>query len=49
MTTHNLPEGAGAATIGAAVKLRDRLAGKTVVCVMSGGNMDRAAMRRCLE
>jgi threonine dehydratase len=38
-TTHNLAEGAGAASLAAAVKLRDRLLGKTVVCVMSGGNM----------
>jgi threonine dehydratase len=40
-TTHNLAEGAGAASIGAAVKLKDRLAGRRVVCVMSGGNLDR--------
>jgi len=47
-TTHNLAEGAGAATLMAAVKLRDRLAGKTVVCVMSGGNIDRATLTRIL-
>lgn len=41
---HNLAEGAGAATLAAAVKLRDRLAGKRVVCVMSGGNLDRAKL-----
>src|SRR5579864_5959723 len=35
-TTHNLAEGAGAAPLAAAVKLRDRLAGRRVVCVMSG-------------
>jgi threonine dehydratase len=38
--THNLAEGAGAATTAAAVKLRERLAGKTVVGVLSGGNLD---------
>jgi threonine dehydratase len=47
-TTHNLAEGAGAATLAAAVKLRDRLDGKTVVCVMSGGNIDHAVLRRVL-
>src|SRR5262249_25554478 len=36
-TTHNLAEGAGASPLMAAMKLRDRLAGKRVVCVMSGG------------
>ena len=38
--THNLPEPAGAATTAAAWKLRDQLAGKTVVAVLSGGNCD---------
>jgi threonine dehydratase len=47
-TTHNLAEGAGAASLAAAVKLRDRLAGKKVVCVMSGGNIDRATLQRVL-
>jgi threonine dehydratase len=32
----------------AAVKLRDQLAGKKVVCVMSGGNIDRETLRRVL-
>ena len=45
-TTHNLAEGAGAATLAAAVKLRERLDGQTVVCVMSGGNLDRAVLSR---
>ena len=47
-TTHNLAEGAGAASLIAAVKLRDQLAGKKVVCVMSGGNIDRATLTRIL-
>jgi threonine dehydratase len=47
-TTHNLAEGAGAASLIAAVKLRDQLAGKRVVCVMSGGNIDRATLTRVL-
>jgi threonine dehydratase len=46
--THNLAEGAGAAPLAAAMKLRDRLAGKTVVCVMSGGNLDTSTLRRVL-
>ena len=46
--THNLAEGAGAASLVAASKLRDRLAGKKVVCVMSGGNIDRATLTRIL-
>jgi threonine dehydratase len=46
--THNLAEGAGAASLAAAVKLRDRLAGKRVICVMSGGNIDRATLARII-
>ena len=46
--THNLAEGAGAASLAAAVKLRDRLAGLKVVCVMSGGNIDQATLVRIL-
>jgi threonine dehydratase len=46
--THNLAEGAGAASLMAAVKLRDQLAGKKIVCVMSGGNIDRATLTRIL-
>jgi threonine dehydratase len=47
--THNLAEGAGAAALAAAVKLRDRLRGKRVVCVMSGGNIDRATLTQILN
>ena len=46
--THNLAEGAGAAPLAAAMKLRAQLAGKKVVCVMSGGNIDRATLRTVL-
>jgi threonine dehydratase len=45
-TTHNLAEGAGAASIGAAVKLGATLAGRNVACVMSGGNMDLRTLAR---
>lgn len=44
--THNLAEGAGASTLAAAKTLRDKLAGKKVVCVMSGGNIDATTLRR---
>ena len=47
--THNLAEGAGAASLMAAIALRDQLAGKKVVCVMSGGNIDAATSRRVLS
>ncbi len=47
-TTHNLAEGAGAASIAAAMRLRDRLAGKKIACVMSGGNLDRQTLARIL-
>jgi threonine dehydratase len=44
--THNLAEGAGAAALAAALKLRHRLAGKNVVLVMSGGNLSADQLRR---
>ena len=47
--THNLAEGAGAASLAAAVKLRDQLAGKQVVCVMSGSNITHETLRRVLD
>ncbi len=46
--THNLAEGAGAAPIAAAYKLTDRLAGKRVVMVMSGGNLDTETLKSVL-
>ncbi len=46
--THNLAEGAGASPLAAARKLAAGLRGKTVVCVMSGGNLDTATLRRIL-
>jgi threonine dehydratase len=47
--THNLAEGAGAASTAAAIQMRDRLAGKTVVGVLSGGNLDLRELGRILE
>ena len=46
--THNLAEGAGAAALAAALKLRDRLAGKNVVLVMTGGNLSIDRLRKLL-
>jgi threonine dehydratase len=46
--THNLAEGAGAASTAAAFRLRERLAGKTVVGVLSGGNLDLRELGRIL-
>ena len=37
--THNLTEHAGAASLAGAVKIKNRLAGKKVVIIMSGGNL----------
>jgi len=44
-TTHNLAEGAGAAALAAAMKIRHTLRGQRVVAVMSGGNLDRAKLQ----
>lgn len=44
-TTHNLAEGAGSASLAAAMKLKDQLAGQRVVCIMSGGNLDQARLK----
>jgi threonine dehydratase len=46
--THNLAEGAGAASLMAAAKGADQLRGKKVVCVMTGGNMNAAVLSRIL-
>jgi threonine dehydratase len=47
--THNLAEGAGAASTAAALRLRERLAGKTVVGILSGGNLDLRQLRAILD
>ena len=39
--THNVAEGAGAAPLAAALQERDRLRGKRVAVIQSGGNIDR--------
>ncbi len=43
--THNLAEGAGAASIAAAQKLSDKLAGQNVVMIMSGANVDTETLK----
>lgn len=48
-TTHNLAEGAGAASVAAGWQLRDILAGKKVVMVLSGGNIDLATLHWVLQ
>jgi threonine dehydratase len=47
--THNLAEGSGAAPLMAAWTQRFKLAGKRVVCVMSGGNLNLSTLRRVLD
>ena len=46
--THNVAEGAGAASLAAALKERERLAGKRIAIVLSGGNIDRALFAEVL-
>ncbi len=47
--THNLAEGAGAAALAGALKIRDRLAGKKVVLIMSGGNLSLDQLGKILS
>lgn len=47
--THNLAEGAGASPIAAAHKLTGTLAGKRVVMVMTGANLDTETLKRVLN
>jgi len=47
-TTHNLAECAGAASIIGAVKIKERLKGKKVAIIMTGGNIDQKHIRMAL-
>jgi threonine dehydratase len=47
--THNLAEGAGAVSLAAALQLKERLAGKKVVLVLSGGNLSLEKLRGILS
>ncbi len=46
--THNLAEGAGAAALAAALQERDRLKGKRVAVIQTGGNIDRTLFAEVL-
>jgi threonine dehydratase len=46
--THNVAEGAGAAPLAAALQERERLDGKRVGVILSGGNVDAALFARVL-
>jgi threonine dehydratase len=46
--TRNLAEGAAAAPLAAALKERERLAGKRIAIVQSGGNIERALFAEVL-
>jgi threonine dehydratase len=47
--THNAAEGAGAAALAALLQERDRMQGKRVGLVCSGGNIDAGVLRTVLE
>jgi threonine dehydratase len=47
-TTHNLAEGAGAAALAAAIKMRAQLAGQRVAMVLSGGNLSLDQLRHVI-
>ena len=47
--THNLTEHAGAASLAGALKLRERLQGKKVALVMSGGNVSVPQLQAALD
>jgi len=46
--THNLAEGAGAAALAALMQERDRMQGKRVGVILSGGNIDRSVYARVI-
>lgn len=46
--THNLAEGAGAASLAAALKLKERIKGKKTVLIQSGGNISLEELRQAL-
>ena len=46
--THNVAEGAGAASLAAALQQRERWRGKTIGVTLCGGNVDSAVFARVL-
>jgi threonine dehydratase len=47
--THNVAEGAGAASLAAAMQQRERLQGQVVGTTLCGGNVDSAVFARVLS
>ncbi|MEX2459196.1 MAG: threonine/serine dehydratase [Actinomycetota bacterium] len=47
--THNLAEGAGAAGVAGVVRLHERLAGRRVGTILTGGNLNRHVLERALS
>ena len=47
--THNIAEGAAAASIAAVLKEREKIAGKRVGAVLTGGNVDREVFLKALD
>ncbi|MFO0587047.1 MAG: threonine dehydratase [Polyangiaceae bacterium] len=48
-TTHNVAEGAGAASLAGALQIKSRLAGKKVGVILTGGNVDSDVFARVLS
>jgi threonine dehydratase len=46
--THNIAEGAGAAALAGLLKEKDKMAGRKVGLILSGGNADRAQLQKAL-
>lgn len=46
--THNVDEGAGAASLAGAIRLKNRLQGRTVALILSGGNITTDNLVRAL-
>lgn len=46
--THNIAEGAGAASLSAALKMKDQIRRKKIVLVLTGGNIDTATLKSIL-
>jgi len=47
--THNLAEGAGAASLAAAIHVKERLIGKKVVLILSGGNLSLKKLKNIIN
>ncbi len=47
--THNLAEGAGAAALAALLQEKEKMAGKKVGLILSGGNLDKDLFQRALD